>query len=75
MARMWNKLEEAWCKLMHPDPMWPVKGMYRCPACLREYPVCWEQGINKQAVLPVPAQATEKMHPAYNGLQLIKPAA
>lgn len=27
---------------MHPAPMWPVKGYYQCPACLRSYPVLWE---------------------------------
>jgi len=32
----------AWCKLMHRDPMWPVRGYYRCRQCLRQYPVPWE---------------------------------
>lgn len=32
----------AWCRVMHPDPMWPVAGFYRCPSCLRQYPVQWE---------------------------------
>jgi hypothetical protein len=27
---------------MHPAPMWPVKGYYQCPVCLRAYPVPWE---------------------------------
>lgn len=31
-----------WCKFMHPDPMWPVKGKYICPTCQRTYPVPWE---------------------------------
>ncbi len=31
-----------WCKLMHPDPMWPIRGYYRCRRCLRQYPVPWE---------------------------------
>ncbi len=32
----------TWCKLMHPDPMWPVNGKYICPTCQRTYPVPWE---------------------------------
>ena len=39
---MLNRISRAWCKLMHPDPMWPVAGFYRCPSCLRQYPVQWE---------------------------------
>jgi hypothetical protein len=31
-----------WCRAMHPDPMWPIHGCYRCPSCLRTYPVPWE---------------------------------
>jgi hypothetical protein len=31
-----------WCKLKHPAPMWPISGYYRCPECLRQYPVLWE---------------------------------
>jgi|YelNatPaOPRAMG01_1025707.scaffolds.fasta_scaffold15520_4 hypothetical protein len=34
-------LAEGWCHLMHPDPMWPVNGRYRCPVCYRTYPVPW----------------------------------
>ncbi len=36
-------LSRFWCQAMHPNPMWPVNGQYRCPACLRVYPVAWEQ--------------------------------
>ncbi len=37
------QLLNKWCKLMHPTPMWPVKGYYRCPVCLRSHPVPWEK--------------------------------
>jgi hypothetical protein len=30
---------------MHPDPMWPINGTYRCPKCLRVYPVRWANGL------------------------------
>jgi hypothetical protein len=42
MKRIWSSLNELWCKSMHPAPMWPVHGYYRCPACHRHYPVLWE---------------------------------
>ncbi len=35
-------LSRMWCQAMHPSPMWPVNGQYRCPECLRVYPVAWE---------------------------------
>ena len=35
-------IARIWCKAMHPDPMWPIRGYYRCPECLRQYPVPWE---------------------------------
>ncbi len=40
--RWWIRLGNLWCTRMHPMPMWPVRGSYRCPACLREHPVPWE---------------------------------
>jgi hypothetical protein len=46
----------AWCKLMHPDPMWPVNGFYRCPSCLRQYPVQWEAPTPLKAVAEAPAR-------------------
>ena len=30
-----------WCHVTHPDPMWPIKGRYRCMKCHRTYPVPW----------------------------------
>ena len=38
----WSWLADLWCRLIHPSPMWPVHGYYRCPACQRQYPVPWE---------------------------------
>ncbi len=42
ISRAFEVPARAWCKAMHPDPMWPVGGFYRCPECLRQYPVQWE---------------------------------
>lgn len=44
MKRLWDFIRDTWCYLMHPDPMWPVNGMYRCPSCQRQRPVPWEAG-------------------------------
>jgi hypothetical protein len=38
----WSWLADLWCRLIHPAPMWPVHGYYRCPACRRQYAVPWE---------------------------------
>ena len=40
-------LSNWWCYKTHPTPMWPVLGKYRCPKCLRQYPVPWEHGRNR----------------------------
>ena len=42
LSGMYSEAGKVWCKMMHPDPMWPVKGKYICPACQRAYPVPWE---------------------------------
>lgn len=45
LARVLSAFEQlgrAWCKVMHPDPTWPVNGYYRCPRCHRRYRVPWE---------------------------------
>ncbi len=43
MKRAWSQFGEFWCRHMHPAPMWPVRGRYQCPTCLRAYPVVWER--------------------------------
>lgn len=47
LARLSSKASLIWCKVMHPAPMWPVKGHYICPTCQRSYPVPWEEPITK----------------------------
>jgi hypothetical protein len=42
MSAFWSKIAELWCTLMHPAPMWPFRGHYRCPKCLREHRIDWE---------------------------------
>lgn len=63
-THLWEKVAESWCRVMHPAPMWPVNGHYRCPTCLRIYPVPWErQQPPTRAVTATPvhviAQPTE----------------
>jgi len=45
---LFRRLAEGWCHLMHPDPLWPVNGRYRCPACYRTYPVPWANAGSSQ---------------------------
>lgn len=57
MKRSWSILSNLWCYTMHPAPMWPVNGYYRCPQCQREYPVPWEKGetrFSSKAPAPPP---------------------
>jgi hypothetical protein len=42
-----HRLADFWCKLMHPAPMWPSHGRYRCRTCRRDYPVPWESDPRK----------------------------
>jgi len=53
---------KAWCKAMHPDPMWPVKGKYICPTCQRAYPVPWEKD-EKVAAAPVEGAPVVQIRP------------
>lgn len=45
-----SALGELWCRAMHTDAMWPVKGEYRCRTCFRTYKVAWEPGMQAQTV-------------------------
>lgn len=49
MFRMLNSISstvgDTWCQLMHPDPMWPVRGEYQCRVCQRKFPVAWEKSL------------------------------
>ena len=54
----------AWCKAMHPDPMWPVNGVYQCRVCHRKFRVAWEQPAVPEAVPVRAAAAREAIAPA-----------
>lgn len=43
MNAAWSLIRNWWCYKTHPAPMWPVGGKYRCPKCLRTFPVPWEE--------------------------------
>ncbi len=45
---VFNFLADRWCYYMHPDPMWPVNGYYRCPLCFRTHPVAWANATSGQ---------------------------
>lgn len=49
-----SSLSKAWCTATHPDPMWPVNGLYRCPRCMRQYPVPWETRAKQPTVITAP---------------------
>jgi hypothetical protein len=76
MNRIWSLLKDRWCYIMHPAPMWPVNGFYRCPSCQREYPVPWEQNVTRAetgARQPESEPVSQIVaQPARGGLRLIK---
>lgn len=43
MRSLWDRIAVAWCRMFHPEPSWPIHGRYCCPACLRSYPVPWQE--------------------------------
>jgi hypothetical protein len=61
MKVLGSRLTDLWCRLMHPSPMWPVNGHYRCSVCLRSYPVPWEKRPvgTKAPVVVLPIRTNE----------------
>lgn len=45
ISGLWEGLNRVWCRWVHPMPMWPVNGQYRCPECLRTYKVMWAEPL------------------------------
>jgi hypothetical protein len=39
--KMWKRLGDIWCILMHEKPMWPIHGRYECSICGRQHQVPW----------------------------------
>jgi hypothetical protein len=44
---------DAWCRMMHSEPMWPVNGEYQCRTCHRKFRVAWEERSVPQPVPPL----------------------
>ncbi len=65
MKRLWEFVRDAWCYVMHPDPMWPVNGTYRCPTCQRLYPVPWESGNTRWNYSSQSVRETPALRPEY----------
>ena len=59
MKALWTSFSSLWCQMMHPSPMWPVKGKYRCPTCMREFSVPWEEAKEEPAPAAKPARIGE----------------
>ncbi len=59
-----SKIGEWWCRLFHNELMRPVGGVYRCRACLREFPVPWEQPHARTEAPVHVGMARERLAPA-----------
>ncbi len=57
---LWDRVAESWCRLAHPQPMWPIHGHYLCPKCLRRHAVAWD---NNNVLEPEPAMAARQASP------------
>jgi hypothetical protein len=52
-----NFVGNTWCKFMHPDPMWPVRGENQCRVCHRRFPVAWEKAaVRPEAAAVAPSK-------------------
>jgi hypothetical protein len=65
MKQLTEYLSRMWCRMAHPEPMWPVNGYYRCPVCLRIHAVPWERAKHSRrpladGVANVPALAAPR---------------
>lgn len=62
LQRFGNRLLETlgalWCRLMHHEPMWPIRGNYECRICGRRFPVPWE---NEHLAGPVTVGQEERI--------------
>ncbi len=58
MLPLWERVSRGWCRAFHRQPMWPVNGFYRCPQCLRTYPVPWAN----RNYAPQPVQRQGEVH-------------
>ncbi len=76
MRVLGSRFSNLWCRLMHPAPMWPVNGHYRCSVCLRSYPVPWEQRpVSRAPVVVLPIRTSEASVRAANPAARIAVAA
>lgn len=60
ISQGFETLARSWCKAMHPEPGWPMKGYYRCRRCNRKYRVPWEreEAVERVEDTPVLSRAT-----------------
>ncbi len=66
----WAWVTDLWCRLMHPVPMWPVHGHYRCPACFRQYTVPWEV----RPLIVTVDRISSSEHPRVGAARIARPA-
>jgi len=65
---VFEAISRAWCYIMHPDPLWPVNGYYRCPRCHRTYRVAWEPVTAESEVLQSAATVPVEFSPAFKAI-------
>ncbi len=76
MIKTSRRIAEFWCRMMHPAPLWPSHGHYRCRTCWRKYPVPWQRDL---AASPAPNQSVGSLATASSPIrdaigQAVQPA-
>ncbi|HVX64996.1 MAG TPA: hypothetical protein VHA11_00265 [Bryobacteraceae bacterium] len=71
MESLASRLQALWCRAMHPAPMWPVHGQYRCPLCMRSHRVAWDDPTPFE---PVPLADAPAEQPQLGASQETAPA-
>ena len=48
-----ERLGVQWCRMMHKEAMWPMRGRYQCRTCGRSYLVPWDGEPANPVQLPI----------------------
>ena len=48
LERISSGVGRAWCRTMHPAPIWPIHNHYICRRCQRQWPVPWVEQLRDE---------------------------
>ena len=68
LERVSSGAARAWCRRMHPAPMWPIHNHYICPRCQREWPVPWSEKQTTRQAATVESHHMHQLQPMERAL-------